>query len=130
MQDSVLRSNRTTERTVTRPRARVPQSSGVKNREFDRADIERAVYLRHCEGWRWSRIAKEIGTSERALWNWRHGVSHPGVWHELSQEVLALMKAEGAGEAWGCLVRNAHNGSTAAAKALLDRIEGKVTRKQ
>jgi hypothetical protein len=109
---------------------RVPESSGLKTREFDRVDIEKAVYLRHFEGWRWSRIAKEIGTSERALWNWRHGVSHPGVWRELSQEAIARMREEGAAEAWGCLVRNAHNGSTAAAMALLDRIEGKVARKQ
>ena len=94
-------------------------------RELSAQDFERAAYLRFCEGLNWDRVAREIGCVRQTFW---YNRNNP-LWLTAAAKAIEEIRSIGGAEAYGCLLRQAHNGDTVAAGKLLDRIEGAVTQK-
>ena len=97
------------------------------NTELTPEVLREAARLRFAEGLTWERIEQRLKCTRRALFNWRMK-GEP--WEAAVAEVVEEMKAQAAPTAWGALVRGAARGDVAAAKELLNRIDGAVPQKQ
>lgn len=86
--------------------------------------LENMALAHFVERKTWTEIAKELGKDRKTISNWRR--NNPA-WKEAVAAVVANMKAEAVPTAYAALLRAAEqNNDLAAAKALLDRVEGPV----
>ena len=92
--------------------------------EPDPVTLRIVAWKRYADGMSWPAIAKDVGHNRKTLYNWRQ-CGAP--WQEACLQAVAIMREEGQKEAWGCLIRQAHHGDVAAAREILNRLEGVVS---
>ncbi len=84
--------------------------------------------LRFQELLDWQDVADQVGCSRQAIWAFRK--DYPDEWDAHVEEIVQEMRADAVPTAWGALSTAARRKyDTAAAKEMLDRLEGATTQK-
>lgn len=84
-----------------------------------------AAYHRFAAGCTWEQAAAKAGMDAKTLRKWRKREA----WRVEADYIIAELKEEGSGEAWGCLMRACRANDVTAAKEVLARLEGPVMQK-